>query len=38
MRFAAEIWCQSYSYDGDFRLLAASVSGIDCGDIELVEL
>lgn len=38
MKFAAEIWRQTYGYEGDFRLLAAAVSGMDCEDLELVEL
>jgi uncharacterized protein (TIGR00252 family) len=38
MNFAAEIWKQNYNWTGDYRLMAAAVSGPDCEDIELVEL
>ncbi|MBX4197056.1 YraN family protein [Candidatus Saccharibacteria bacterium] len=38
MTFAAEIWRQTNSWDGDYRLMAAAVSGLDCQNIELVEL
>lgn len=38
MAFAAEIWKQSYGWDGDYRLMAAAVTGINCEDIALIEL
>jgi Holliday junction resolvase-like predicted endonuclease len=38
MNFAAEMWKQSYDWKGDYRLMAAAVSGADCEDIKLVEL
>lgn len=38
MNFAAEIWKQTYKWTGDYRLMAAAVSGQDCEDIQLIEL
>lgn len=38
MGFAAEVWKQQFKWDGDYRLLAAAVSGADYQDIELAEL
>jgi Holliday junction resolvase-like predicted endonuclease len=38
MNFAAGVWCQNFDWDGDYRLMAAAVSGDDCEDIRLVEL
>jgi uncharacterized protein (TIGR00252 family) len=38
MNFAAQVWQQNYRWNGDFQLMAAAVSGIDCENIELVEL
>lgn len=38
MDFAARVWRQTYKWDGDYRLMAAAVSGPDCEDIELIEL
>jgi uncharacterized protein (TIGR00252 family) len=38
MDFAAQVWKQTYNWEGDYRLMAAAVSGIDCENIELVEL
>jgi hypothetical protein len=38
MNFAAEVWCQTYGWDGDFRLMAAAVSGADCEHIEIIEI
>ena len=38
MNFAAEIWKQTYKWTGDYRLMAAAVTGDDCQDIELIEL
>lgn len=38
MNFAAEIWKQAYGWTGDCRLMAASVTDMDCEKIELVEI
>jgi Holliday junction resolvase-like predicted endonuclease len=38
MDFAAKVWCQTYKCNGDYRLMAAAVSGPDCENIELIEL
>ena len=38
MNFAAEVWIKTYNWTGDYRLLAAAVSGLDCENIELAEL
>jgi len=38
MSFAASVWCQNFSWDGDYRLMAAAVSGENCEDIQLIEL
>lgn len=38
MNFAAEIWKQTFNWTGDYRLMAAAVSGPDCEDIQLIEL
>jgi uncharacterized protein (TIGR00252 family) len=38
MNFAANVWCQSYNWNGDFRLIAAAVSGDGCQGIQLIEL
>jgi Holliday junction resolvase-like predicted endonuclease len=38
MNFAAEIWKQTFNWNGDYRLMAAAVSGLDCEDIEIIEL
>lgn len=38
MNFAAEVWKQQYSWDGDYRLMAVAVSGSDCGNIQLTEV
>lgn len=38
MYFAAEIWKQTFSWSGDYRLMAAAVSGADCENIELAEV
>src|SRR5438105_4579842 len=32
MNFAAEVWKQAYGWAGDYRLMAAAVSGADCQD------
>jgi len=38
MDFAANVWCQNFDWNGDYRLMAAAVSGDDCQEVELVEL
>ncbi|MBX4201626.1 YraN family protein [Candidatus Saccharibacteria bacterium] len=38
MTFAAEVWKRQYNWGGDYRLMAAAVSGNDCQDIQLIEL
>jgi hypothetical protein len=38
MNFAAEIWKQTFNWNGDYRLMAAAVSGLECEDIEIIEL
>lgn len=38
MNFAAEIWKKQYNWVGDYRLMAAAVSGADCQDIQIIEL
>ena len=38
MKFAAELWVAEQNWHGDLRLVAASVSGPDYEDINLVEL
>ncbi|MBX4191063.1 YraN family protein [Candidatus Saccharibacteria bacterium] len=38
MNFAARLWCQTYKWDNDYRLMAAAVSGLDCENIEIIEL
>ena len=38
MNFAAEVWCQNFDWNGDYRLTAAAVSGPDCENIEIIEL
>lgn len=38
MDFAAKVWSQTYNWNGDYRLMAAQVSGPDCENIELIEL
>ncbi len=38
MRFAAEIWNQQHDWGGDWRLMAAAVSGLDCESIEIIEI
>lgn len=37
LRFAAAIWCQNYSWEGDYQLLAAAVDG-QTGEIEISEI
>ncbi len=38
MRFAAEVWIQHFGLSGDYRLMAASVSGPNCEQIEIIEI
>ena len=38
MNFAAEIWKKQYNCGGDYRLMAAAVTGADCEDIQIIEL
>lgn len=38
MTFATEVWRRQYNWVGDYRLMAAAVSGTDCQDIQLIEL
>ena len=38
MEFAAQVWNQQTDWSGDWRLLAAAVSGEDCQDIQILEL
>jgi putative endonuclease len=38
MNFAAEIWTQHFNWTGDYRLMAAAVSGAGCQDIQLIEV
>lgn len=38
MNFGAEVWKKHYNWNGDYRLMAAAVSGSDCEQIELIEL
>ena len=38
VNFAAEVWRQSYNWNGDYRLMAAAVTGSGCENIELDEI
>jgi putative endonuclease len=38
MNFAAQIWCQKFDWTGDYRLMAAAVSGLDCENISIIEV
>jgi ribonuclease HII len=38
MNFAASVWCQNFNWDGDYRLMAAAVSGDNCENIQLIEI
>lgn len=38
MEFAGRNWCSENKYDGDWRLMAAAVTGSDCETISLVEI
>ncbi len=38
IKFAAGVWKQQYNWSGDYRLMAAAVSGENCQDIQIIEL
>lgn len=38
MTFAAEVWKKHNIWTGDYRLMAAAVSGTECQEIQLIEL
>jgi Holliday junction resolvase-like predicted endonuclease len=38
MNFAAEIYCQTFGWTGDYRLIAAAVTGEDSDSIELTQI
>ncbi|MBI4034757.1 YraN family protein [Candidatus Saccharibacteria bacterium] len=38
MEFAAKIWNQRHGWDGDWRLVAAAVSGPDHQSVDLIEI
>lgn len=38
MQFAAEVWSSENNWNGDCRLLAAAVSGLEYEEIDLVEI
>lgn len=38
INFAAEVWTAEHNWSGDYRLLAASVSGPNAEHIELIEI
>ena len=38
MVFAARVWCQQASWEGDWRLMAASVQGESLQNIDLIEI
>lgn len=38
MELAANIWAMEHAWDGDYRLMAAAVSGLDCEMVEVIEL
>ena len=38
MVFAARVWVQAHGWDGDWRLMAADVSGVDFENINLTEV
>jgi len=38
MKFAAELWNSFNHWDGDYRLMAAEVSGSDYQDVTIVEI
>ena len=38
MDFAATVWLQHHNWNGDYRLMAAAVSGPDCESIDLIEV
>ena len=38
MNFAARVWTQNNHFRGDYRLMAAEVSGLNFENIEIIEL
>lgn len=38
IEFAARVWMQNHRHDGDWRLQAAEVSGVNYEQIEIIEL
>ncbi|MEX2006948.1 MAG: YraN family protein [Candidatus Saccharimonadales bacterium] len=38
LKFAGRVWTQNQRWDGDWRILAAQVSGPDFSDIEVTEI
>jgi Holliday junction resolvase-like predicted endonuclease len=38
MTFAAEVWKQSCRWEGDYKLMAAAVSGQNSENIEIIEI
>lgn len=38
MKFSAGIWCVQNSWEGDYRLMAASVGGSDFSSIDVLEI
>ena len=38
MDFAARVWTQNNHFSGDYRLMAAEVSGLNFENIEIIEL
>ena len=38
LKFAARVWVQNKSWDGDYRIIGAEVSGQDFGTINITEL
>jgi putative endonuclease len=38
MNFAAQVWIQNNRWDGDYRLLAAQVQGLNFENIEIIEI
>lgn len=38
MDFAARLWVQQFDWPGDYRLMAAAVSGPGCENINIIEI
>jgi uncharacterized protein (TIGR00252 family) len=38
MTFGAKVWCRQFMWEGDYRLMAAAVTGSSNEDIQIVEL